>query len=67
MFQEKIVTLQKQLDMMLYPRKHKSQKINDKNGSDSTSVTVSQDSPGILFKKRKLMFMASLFTTFLIY
>ncbi|KAL8473536.1 hypothetical protein ACS0TY_030388 [Phlomoides rotata] len=42
---EKNATLQKQLDMMLYPRKHKSQKINNKTDSDSTSVMVSQDSP----------------------
>ncbi|KAI3451573.1 hypothetical protein Pfo_008238 [Paulownia fortunei] len=43
--QEKNVTLQKQLDMVLYSRKHKSQKINDTENSDSASVMVSQDSP----------------------
>ncbi|KAK6125566.1 hypothetical protein DH2020_040688 [Rehmannia glutinosa] len=42
--QEKNVTLQKQLDMVLYSKKHKSQKINDRE-SDSTSVMGSQDSP----------------------
>ncbi|EYU23730.1 hypothetical protein ABFS82_08G089600 [Erythranthe guttata] len=40
---EKNVTLQKQLDMVLYSRK--SQKINDRENSDSTSNMVSQDSP----------------------
>ncbi|KAL0378228.1 UNVERIFIED_CONTAM: hypothetical protein Sradi_3128300 [Sesamum radiatum] len=43
--QEKNVTLQKQLDMLLYSRKHKLQKISDRDNSDSTSVMVSQDSP----------------------
>ncbi|KAL3615909.1 hypothetical protein CASFOL_040203 [Castilleja foliolosa] len=42
--QEKNVTLQKQLDLVLYSRKHKSQKINDREISDSTSVLVSQGS-----------------------
>ncbi|PIM99245.1 hypothetical protein CDL12_28262 [Handroanthus impetiginosus] len=43
--QEKNATLQKQLDMVLYSRKHKSQKISDGANSDSTSVMISQDSP----------------------
>ncbi|KAL6523082.1 hypothetical protein OROHE_016377 [Orobanche hederae] len=43
--QEKNVTLQKQLDMVLYSRKHKSHKVNDREILDSASVVVSQDSP----------------------
>ncbi|XP_051126793.1 uncharacterized protein LOC127248480 [Andrographis paniculata] len=43
--QEKNANLQKQLDMVLLPRKHKSQKIIDSKNSDSTSSMVSQDSP----------------------
>ncbi|KAL6498074.1 hypothetical protein OROGR_028471 [Orobanche gracilis] len=42
---EKNVTLQKQLDMVLYSRKHKSQKVNDRGISDSASNVVSEDSP----------------------
>lgn len=44
--QEKNADLQKHLSMTLYSGKHKSQKINDRKDSDSTSVMVSQDSPG---------------------
>ncbi|KAH6810316.1 hypothetical protein C2S51_024078 [Perilla frutescens var. frutescens] len=43
--QEKNIDLQKQLNMAFYPGKHKSQKINDRKDSDSTSVMVSQESP----------------------
>ncbi|KAK4416663.1 hypothetical protein Salat_2491800 [Sesamum alatum] len=43
--QEKNVTLQKQLDMLLNSRKQKLQKLSDRDNSDSTSVMVSQDSP----------------------
>lgn len=45
--QEKNADLQKQLNMAFYPGKHKSQKLNDRKDPDSTSVTVSQESPGI--------------------
>ncbi|KAL3844763.1 hypothetical protein ACJIZ3_002166 [Penstemon smallii] len=44
--QEKNDILQKQLDMVLYSRKPKSQKISDAENSDSTSIMVSQGSPG---------------------
>ncbi|GER35272.1 1-(5-phosphoribosyl)-5-[(5-phosphoribosylamino) methylideneamino] imidazole-4-carboxamide isomerase [Striga asiatica] len=42
---EKNSDLQKQLDMVLHSTKYKSQKINDREISDSASVMVSQDSP----------------------
>ncbi|XP_073154702.1 uncharacterized protein [Henckelia pumila] len=42
--QEKNNTMQKQLDLILYSKKHKSQKINDRVGSDN-NVMISQDSP----------------------
>ncbi|CAA0839470.1 Unknown protein [Striga hermonthica] len=41
---EKNSDLQKQLDMVLHSTKHKSQKINDREILDPTSVMVSQDS-----------------------
>ncbi|XP_057770159.1 uncharacterized protein LOC130989991 isoform X2 [Salvia miltiorrhiza] len=43
--QEKNVDLQKQLNMTLYSGKHKSQKINDRKDSGSTSVVISAESP----------------------
>lgn len=43
--QEKNADFQKQLSMTLYSGKHKSQKINDRKDSDSTSVVGSQESP----------------------
>lgn len=66
MSQEKNADFQKQLSMTLYSGKHKSQKINDRKDSDSTSVMVSQESPGIsslivgglspLFSRKKTLF-----------
>ncbi|GFQ02009.1 hypothetical protein PHJA_002344800 [Phtheirospermum japonicum] len=56
--QEKNVTLQKQLDMVLYSRKHKSHKINDREISDSTSVLVSQGSSGLKERVLKLLLNA---------
>lgn len=55
MSQEKNADLQKQLSMTLYSGKHKSQKINDRKDSDSTSVMVSQESPGIGASKGKVL------------
>ncbi|KAI5672324.1 hypothetical protein M9H77_12688 [Catharanthus roseus] len=43
--QEKNETLQRQLDTMIYPKKQKFQKVNDKVTSEVISVRTSQDSP----------------------
>ncbi|XP_057492767.1 uncharacterized protein LOC130778262 [Actinidia eriantha] len=49
--QEKNETIQRQLDTVLYSKRQKSQKVNDKVNSDALLVTGSQDSPDKLASK----------------